>query len=287
MPPGNKQYVILNGHFYESNKPLFDSNNRAFKYGDALFETMRCHKTVPLFFEDHYSRLLRGMSIMQHSITTLPSTATFLAQIEKLIVRNRLFKDARVRLSVFRRGAGLYTPEDNSVAYLLEATPLDSKGYQLNEVGLRIGLYSDFPKTWTPLSPFKTLAATPYILAGLCKTNNLWEDCLIQNNRGQIIEGISSNLFWIREDTLFTPAVTSGCVDGILRKQIFRYARLHNLKITETNGALQQELLEADELFLTNAVNGIRWVVAYENKRYYNRLPKKILLWLNDQLGEQ
>lgn len=285
MPPGNKKYVILNGHFYDADKPLFGVNNRAFKFGDALFETIRCHKTVPLFFEDHYNRLIRGMAILHYSIATLPPMTSFLREIEKLIVRNRLFNDARVRLTVFRREGGLYTPQDNSVAYLLEATDLKSKGYTLNENGLRIGLYPEFPKTWTPLSPFKTLAATPYILAGICKNDNHWDDCLIKNDGGMIIEAISSNLFWIRENTLYTPAITSGCVDGIMRHQIFRYCALNDIKIQENRGALQEDLLEAEELFLTNAINGIHWVVAYEDKRYYNRLPKKITHWLNNQLN--
>ncbi len=284
MPPGNKTYVILNGHFYEADKPLFDISNRAFKFGDALFETMRCHKTRPLFFQDHYSRLLRGMAILQHSIASLPSMATFSGQIEKLIVRNRIFYDARVRLTVFRREGGLYTPQDNSVGYLLEASPLKSKGYQLNESGLRIGVFSDFPKIWNPLSPFKTLAAAPYILGGLHKTKNHWDDCLITNNHEKLIEGISTNLFWVQEDKLYTPAVTSGCVEGIMRRQIFNFSELHSLKIHETEGALPDELLQAEEIFLTNAVTGVQWVVAFRDKRYYNRLPKKIVPWLNDQL---
>ena len=285
MPPGNKKYVILNGHFYEANKPLFDNNNRAFKFGDALFETMRCHKTRPLFFHDHYSRLLRGMAILQHSIASLPSMTTFSEQIEKLIVRNRLFYDARVRLTVFRRGAGLYTPEDNSVGYLLEATPLENSGYQLNESGLRIGVSSDFPKIWNPLSPFKTLATAPYILGGLCKTKNYWDDCLITNNHERLIEAISSNLFWVRDDKLYTPAISSGCVEGIMRHQIINFAEQQGLIIHETQGALPEELLQAQEIFLTNAVTGVRWVVAFQDKRYYNRLPKKIVRWLNDQLA--
>ncbi len=285
MPPGNKKYVILNGHFYDAGKPVLSFDNRAFKFGDGLFETMRCHKTVPLFFHHHYSRLLRGMAILQLSVATLPSEAVFSEQIEKLIVRNRIFNDARVRLSVFRRGGGLYTPEDNSVAWLLEATPLEGKGYQLNEQGFRIGTYSGFPKTWSPLSPFKTLNTAPYILAGLCKKENHWDDCLIKNDGKKIIEAISSNLFWVGGEALYTPAVSTGCVDGIMRGQVLRYAAENNLEVHETTGADENKLWQADEVFLTNAVSGIRWVVALENKRYFNRQPKKIVAWLNSQIS--
>ncbi len=285
MPPGNKTYIILNGHFYDAGKPVLSFDNRAFKFGDGLFETMRCHRTVPLFFHHHYNRLLRGMAILQLSVASLPSMADFLEQIEKLIVRNRIFYDARVRLSVFRRGGALYTPEDNSVAWLLEATPLEEKGYTLNEQGMRIGIYSGFPKIWSPLSPFKTLYTSPNILAGLFKKENYWDDCLIENDEKKIIEAISSNLFWVNGETLYTPSVTTGCVDGVMRSQVLRYAVENKLKVHENTGAGKDILLQADEIFLTNAVKGIRWVVALDNKRYFNRMPKKIVAWLNSQIS--
>ena len=285
MPPGTRKYIILNGHYYEEDKPLFPASNRAFRYGDGLFETIRCHQTRPLFFEDHYRRLLRGMSVMRMNTSALPSFKTFEEQIERLIVRNRIFYDARVRLSVFRREGGLYTPENNNPAWMLEASPLDDKGYKLNTNGLRIGVFDGFPKVWTIAAPYKTLSATPYILAGLFKKENHWDDCLIQNQDKKIIESISSNLFWRKEGQLFTPAVSTGCVDGIMRHQVLQFAAENNLSVTETTGASKTDLLEAEEIFLSNAINGVRWVVALEDKRFYNHLPKEIARWLNKKLG--
>ena len=285
MPPGNRKYLILNGHFYETDKPLFSAANRAFRYGDGLFETIRCHQTRPLFFEEHYRRLLKGMSVLKINTAGLPSSSAFQEHIERLIVRNRIFYDARVRLSLFRREGGLYTPENNNPAWLLEATPLEDKGYHLNNNGLRIGVFDGFPKVWTLAASYKMLSATPYILAGLFRKENNWDDCLILNQDKKLIESISSNLFWRKEGKLFTPAVSSGCVDGIMRHKILQFAAENNIPVTETTGASKEELLSADEIFLTNAVNGVRWVVALEEKRYYNRLPKEIVKWLNKQAG--
>lgn len=285
MPPENRKYLILNGHFYEADKPLFSAANRAFRYGDGLFETIRCHQTRPLFFEEHYQRLLRGMSVLKINTSGMPTSAAFQEHIERLIVRNRIFYDARVRLSLFRREGGLYTPENNNPAWLLEATPLEDKGYHLNTNGLRIGFFEGFPKVWTLEAPYKTLSATPYILAGLFKKENHWDDCLIPNQDKKFIESISSNLFWRKDGKLFTPSVSSGCVDGIMRNQVLKYAGENHIPLTETPGASKEELLSADEIFLTNAVKGVRWVVALEEKRFYNRLPKEIVKWLNKQAG--
>ncbi|PWD99930.1 aminotransferase class IV [Marinilabilia rubra] len=287
MPPGTKKYLILNGHFYETGKAIFSSENRAFRYGDGLFETMRCHKTVPLFFDDHYERLLRGMAVMRMSVAALPPLDIFKGHIERLIVRNRIFSDARVRLSVFRREGGLYTPESNSISWLLEATPLKEKGYQLNEDGLKIGVFHGFPKTWNLAASFKTLNCTPYVLAGLHKNEQHWDDCLIENQDKQLIESISSNLFWTKNGQLFTPGLPSGCVDGIMRKNTLQFAASQSIAIKETGGVSKEELLNAEEVFLTNSVNGIRWVMAFEEKRYFNKLPKEITRWLNKAIQLQ
>jgi branched-chain amino acid aminotransferase len=284
MPPGTKKYVLLNGHFYETGRPLFSPDNRAFRFGDGLFETMRCYQTSPLFFEDHYQRLVRGMSVMKMIVASLPPIEILREHIERLVVRNRIFYDARVRLTVFRREDGLYTPETNSISWLLEAFPLTNRGYQLNEEGLRIGTFDQFPKNWSLSAPFKTLSCTPYILAGLHKKEQHWDDCLILNQDKKFIESISSNLFWIKNNSLLTPSVATGCIDGIMRKQIIKFAKLTNLHIIETTGASKQELLDAEEIFLTNSIAGIKWVVALDNKRYYNRLPKKIIRWLNKKI---
>jgi branched-subunit amino acid aminotransferase/4-amino-4-deoxychorismate lyase len=284
MPPGKKKYLILNGHYYETGRPLFTPENRAFRYGDGLFETIRCHKTVPLFFEDHYNRLLRGMAILKMTAAGLPPIPVLKEHIEKLIVRNRIFYDARIRLSVFRRDGGLYTPETNSPAWLLEAFPLDDKGYHLNQEGIRIGVFTAYPKTWNFEAAFKTLSCTPYILAGIHKKENHWDDCLIINQDKKIIESISSNLFWVKNKVIHTPFISSGCVDGVMRKQVLKFAQENHIEIKESRGATEEELLDAEEIFLSNSVNGLRWVVAMGHKRYFNRLPKQIERWLNEKV---
>jgi branched-chain amino acid aminotransferase len=285
MPPGNKKYLILNGHFYETDRPLFSPENRAFRYGDGLFETIRCHKTIPLFFEEHYDRLLRGMATLKLTAAGLPSLSVLKNHIEKLIVRNRIFYDARVRLTVFRREGGLYTPETNSPAWLLEAFPLDDKGYHLNRDGIRIGLFTGFPKAWSLAASYKTLSCTPSILAGIHKKENYWDDCLIVNQDKKIIESISSNLFWVKNNTIYTSSLSSGCVDGIMRRQIFKFAEELNAELKENSGASKEELMDAEEIFLSNSITGITWVVAFEHKRYFNRIPKEIERWLNGKLN--
>jgi branched-chain amino acid aminotransferase len=150
----NKSYINFNGSLKPAEQPVLPVDNRAFRYGDALFETIRYHKGTPLFFEDHYKRLLGGMDILVMETGSLPTPDKLSKQITSLVVKNAIFKDARIRLTVFRNGAGLYTPETNSVSYLIEASPLDNGFYTYNKKGLLIGVFDKYHKPVLPYSGF-------------------------------------------------------------------------------------------------------------------------------------
>lgn len=276
------EFVCLNGKMLAADTPIFTAQNRAFRYGDALFETIRCIHLVPQFFEDHYRRLLRGMTLLKMEISSIPPREKLEELIAQLISKNRIYGDGRIRLSVFRSDGGLYTPASNKTEFLLEASPLTTQGYELNTKGLLTGLFINERKSHSSLNAFKSANSLLFVLAGLEKQAHNWQDILICNDKGYIIEGLSSNLFWIKDDRVFTPLRASGCVEGIMRKQILRLLRTNGYRLEEVPGATRKELFEADELFLTNAIQGIQWIVGFEDKRYYCRLVKEISRLLNN-----
>lgn len=272
----NSGYIILNGTLLQANHPVLTADNRSFRFGDAVFETMRYHKGITLFFDDHYNRLLQGMSVLKMNITSLASPQKLTEHINTLIIKNSIYRDARLRLTVFRNAGGLYTPGNNDVSFILEATPLNRESYSLNDKGLLTGVFREYKKQSSPLFRFKNANSLLYVLAGIYKKEHHFDDCLIVNEDNKIIEAISSNLFWIKHETVFTPFISSGCVDGIMRKQVIKAIRKAGLHFQETGGTDVDELLNADELFLTNAIQGIKWIMGLEQKRFYNLKTKHI-----------
>jgi branched-chain amino acid aminotransferase len=281
------QYLLLNGDFKPVDQAVLSIENRGFRYGDTIFETIRFHQGSPCFFNDHYKRLLQGMVVLKMPVSQLPSQAKLAQQMQSLVTKNRLFKDVRIRLTVFREDGGFYTPLKDNVCYSIEASGLLSTDYEFNKRGLIIGVYDDIKKPISPLSAFKQGSASMLVLAGIFKSEQKWDDVLICNTSGKIIESLASNIFWIKDNQLFTPFVSSGCVDGIMRQQICKMAKNMRIPLHEVTGTTAQELLDADELFLTNAINGIQWVVGLQDKRYYNTLSKTISRQLNELLKNQ
>ena len=263
-------------------EPSLMHNNRAFCYGDALFETMHANGTQLQFFKEHYSRLTKGMEMLQMEKRNLPDAVMLESLLRKLLNKNHLYKGVRVRLSVFRDTGGFYTPENNSVSWLAETIPLHADQYLLNKKGLITALFTDFSKKADNLANLKTSNSLLYILAGLHRNKHGWDDCFILNTEGRLAETISSNIFIMKKGVLFTPSLDEGCVAGIMRRQIIRIAATEGLECTESQ-ITEEDLLAADECFLTNAIGGIRWVLAYRNKRYYSKTSRMLVSSLNSE----
>ncbi|MCU4175725.1 aminotransferase class IV [Carboxylicivirga sp. N1Y90] len=279
-----QQYICLNGLKIKADEPVISASNRAFRYGDAIFETIRCIQQEALFFEDHYRRLLNAMAQLKMNCHSLPPLDVLNSQISSLISKNRIFGDARIRLTVFREDGGLYTPEGNNTNYLIEATPLNTNNYTLNSKGILLDVYKEDKKPTTRFSRFKSANSLLFVMAGLYKKEQNLDDVLIVNDQNLIIESLASNLYWIKDQVVYTPSRTSGCVEGIMRAQLIEIMKQADWQVQEVAGASLDELLAADELFLSNAIQGIQWVVGIQQKRYFCQLSKKLNLLLNEHV---
>lgn len=266
-------------------EPSLLHSNRAFCYGDGLFETIHANGARPQFFHDHYNRLEKGMQILKMTKGSLPDAATLESLMIRLLNKNHLYNGVRIRLSVFRNSGGFYTPEDNSVSFLAETRPLPDDNYILNDKGLKADFFTGFLKYPDGLANLKTANSLLYIEAGLYRKESGLDECFLLNTGKRVIESISSNIFLVKKGALYTPALAEGCVAGIMREQILRLAVNENLYCMETK-IKPEDLLLADECFLTNAIRGIQWVGAYRQKRYFRNISRVLVASLNkEQFG--
>jgi branched-subunit amino acid aminotransferase/4-amino-4-deoxychorismate lyase len=276
-----QEYILLDGKFYTAGEKVLSHKNRGFYYGDALFETIHCLGTQPQFFELHWHRLTRGIEILKMVPDKSFTAESIRKNIEKLLNKNRIFKGARVRLTVYRESEGFYSPEKDDISWLLETSALAQEKYDLNTKGFVISIYDEFLKPVNIFSRLKTTNALGYVLAAKFRKDNGLDDCLILNQYGRIAESISSNVFVAHGDTITTPPVTEGCIEGTMRQTILKIAANNGYKIIE-KPLYEKDIVNAEEVFLTNAINGIHWVVAYKDRRYFNFIARKLSLKLNE-----
>lgn len=270
----SQPYYCLNGQFIEKEK-LSLGISRAFKFGDGLFETVRLVNGQAQNFSDHIERLTEGMKFLKlqfdenfHQLIQLES--------EQLIRKNKQFKGGVLRIYVFRAGIGKYTPQSNQLEYLIETEELSENNYSLNDLGLRIELAESTLITPSKFTQLKSLNALPYVMASIEKEERLFDDLLLLNDDQQLVEATSSNIFLVKKYELLTPPISSGCLNGVMRKRILQIASSVGLNSKESTISVD-DLLEADEVFLTNSISGIRWVGAFRKKRYFHNWAKKLV----------
>jgi branched-chain amino acid aminotransferase len=272
-------FINFNGNILPVGSKLIGLDNRAFRYGDGLFETMRLMKGQLKFPDLHADRLQRGMKALKIEGYSQMDSWFLKDKAEELARRNKI-KHGRLRLTVYRDAEGLYTPSQNKMGYCIEIHPLDEPRYFLNGKGLIMDIFEELPKPSNYLSNIKTCNSLIYVMAGLYKAQNKLDDVFLLNQNGFLCEASSSNIFILYQNHLYTPALSEGCVEGVMRQVIINIAKQINIPITEAQ--INAEILYvADEVFLTNAARGIQSVMGFGVRRYFNEVSKQLIEELN------
>jgi branched-chain amino acid aminotransferase len=268
-------FINFNGEIVPVDTKLVSVGNRAFRYGDGLFESMRMIKGQLKFADLHADRLQRGMKALQMSGYSQMDTWFLKDKVDDLAIRNKA-KHARLRLTVYRDAEGLYTPSQNKTGWCLELQPWDEIDYSLNPKGLIMDVYSELQKPKGYLSNIKTCNSLIYVMAGLYKTQHKLDDVFILNQDGFLCEASSSNVFVWYQKHLYTPALSEGCVEGVMRQVVIKLCKENNIPVTEAQ--INPDILyEADEVFLTNASRGIQSVMGFGVRRYFNEVSKLLI----------
>jgi branched-chain amino acid aminotransferase len=268
-------YILFNDQLTIDNTLLVSTDNRSFRYGDGIFETMLWRNGSIRFLDEHIQRLQNGLNVLQIENAYRFDHGFIHQRVFQLIEKNSLIdEDVRVRLQVFRQGGGLYSPLNNNPGYVLSVHPLgnDPQPHQ-QKSGLIVGLYTDQFKPFSGLSALKSCNSLVYVLAGNYRKKQGLDEVILLNQEGMICEGVQNNIFVVYQGTLFTPALNQGCVAGIMRGVVIGLARELGIDVVEAK--IDPLVLdEAEEIFMTNAIRGIQWVVGYKKRRFFNKYSK-------------
>jgi len=264
--------ILLNGVLHPAGEALFPATHRGLLYGDSVFETMRMHRGRILFYDDHLDRLGRALAALSIDPPPWPDGGLETA-LAGLVERNGITGDARVRLTVIRRGPGRYLPESTAADWTAAAEAADDMGWPPE--GLHTGFYEDGRKDYSPLSPFKTGSSALYVLAALHARRTGLDDAFILNTHGRVAGAVSSNVFAVAGERILTPPLDEGCVDGIMRRQVIGLLGKKGMTWSESP-LTRQQVMDADEVFLTNAIAGIRRVGRCGGRSYGDTVSKKI-----------
>jgi branched-chain amino acid aminotransferase len=258
------------------------TQNRAFLYGDAVFETVKIINNKILFLEDHYFRLMSSMRVVRMEIPMNFTMEYFEEQILSLVKNNSLSNSARARITVYRNDGGYYLPQNNTISFLIHAIALETTLYSIDQKEYEVDLYKDFYVTKQLLSSIKTTNRIINITGSIYANENGLDNCILLNDSKNVVEALQGNIFMLLGNKLITPPVSEGCLNGVMRKQILGLAKkIENIEVVE-EAISPFDLQKADELFITNVIKGIQPITRYRKKQFTTKLATKLVEKLNE-----
>ncbi|WP_158563200.1 aminotransferase class IV [Chitinophaga silvatica] len=260
-------FLCYNGKYIPAADPIFTADNRSFRYGDGFFETLKVYQGQVLLADLHFERLLATMHLLHFDIPPSFTKEFFVRQIIELCNKNNFTDLARVRVAVFRSDGGLYDPVNNLPNYVIQCWELPKSVLELNSEGLIVDIFPDVQKSCDKLSTIKSNNCLPYVMAAMYAKENRLNEVILLNQYGRIADSTIANVFIIDNGNVYTPPSTEGGVCGVMRKYLLNA----DFPFPVSEKVLTIEDLEkADEMFLSNAIYGIRWVKQFRETIYGN-----------------
>lgn len=273
------RYINFNGNIYPEHETVLPVTNRAFRYGDGFFETMvMFNRKIPLL-EYHWSRIEFTMDVISGILPSRFDIEKFYNMVLDLSSVNDAGPNARVRLQFYRKGAGLYLPEEDAMGYTISMDKIENTQFEIGP-GLKAGMREDCYKPVSMISDLKNSSALMYVLISQFAKKEGWDECVLTNQYEQVSEAIHSNILVVKGKKIFTPNIDSGCTNGVMRSYLLHVAG----DMFEERPIEVKELKTADEILLTNAVRGVQWVREYEGQTYKNKKAMELTALLNKNL---
>jgi len=269
------EYFNYNGKFFQNNTPVLSAGSRGLRYGDGLFETIKYNNGQLIFADEHFARLWKGMQVLQFDVSKHFTPESLLQETLLLIKKNEHQKAARTRITIFRGDGGLYDPVNHFPNCIIQSWQLPEDAGTWNSNGLVLGIYSDAKKSYDILSNLKHNNYLPYVMAALQAKKQKWNDAIVLNNYDRVCDTTIANIFYCKDETIYTPALAEGCVAGVVRKYVINKLKENDFTIIEKEITIA-EIMDADEVFLTNSIFNIRWVHSINDKEFGNTLTQKI-----------
>jgi len=250
--------VYNNSEYIQLQDLSIELDNRAFNYGDGFFETVKIINSNAFNFSVHYLRIIESCSILSLDFNYTEKELSKV--IETLLIKNNII-NGTVKLHFSRDSKGKYLPVSSKVNLLIVSAK--GLGFQLNKA-ISLCFYKEEIKTKSKVSTIKSCNALVSVLSSIYARGNNFDNAILFNTDDNVIECFNSNIFIVKEDIIYTPPVSDGCVSGTMRGWVL------NNEIVIEKSLSEKEILNADEVFITNAVSGIIPIKKVEETEFFS-----------------
>ena len=270
------KYILVNGSFMpteenqisliESEAPHFCEKFRAIRATFPFFnETLELIQLKLLYYNQLFPEF------------TTDNGSGLKRQLERTLTKNKHFMGALVKLTFRFNG--------QKVHYTLQSERTETIGYELNEKGLYVEIFNPIQKSASSLSGLSIGSEIFWNIATCHLKESTADELLILNTSNGIIEAPESNIYLIKGKTVRGVSSEQGAYIDLTKPFMLELFNILGLGYTENDEITKTDIYEAEELLLVNSINGIRWVIGFEEKRFFNNTIRKISDLFSQQLA--
>jgi branched-subunit amino acid aminotransferase/4-amino-4-deoxychorismate lyase len=237
----------------------------AMLYGRGVFTTVAIHKGKPFLWPEHWHRLLDHGARLNIDCSGCTEAGVGEA-MRKLITVNNV-GEGRARIILLARSGRDFWKTKAPGAKQTDLLIMTGEAQQVPAAGMTLAVSPYRLNTFSPLTGIRSLNYLEQVLSWEEAQAREFDEAVMLNERGEIAAATMANIFWVREGTVYTPALSTGAVAGVTRNALLKLAEAESIPVIEGVYELG-DLVDADEIFLTSANLGVALVTTFDFRQY-------------------
>jgi branched-subunit amino acid aminotransferase/4-amino-4-deoxychorismate lyase len=269
------KYILVNGSFVPSEEYRISLPESE---GFLFTEKIRSVRTAFPFFKETLDVIKLKLRIFGLAFPDLTANdgSGLKRQLERTLTKNKHFLGA-VFIVTFRFS-------DQKMHYSIQSGKLENISYELNEKGLYVEAFDEIRKPASTISMLSIGSEIYWNIARNQMTNPMTDHFLIVNTANQVVEISESNIYVLKGKSVRGTSIAQGAYIDVTRPFMLKIFSKFNLEYSEEPGISFQDIREADEIITVNGIEGIRWIVGFEGKRFFNHMARKISEQFNQSM---
>jgi len=257
--------IYFNKSMLNAAKARIAPVSSAMLYGRGVFTTIAIYQGEPFFWPEHWDRLTHHASQLKISCDECTRDSVLTA-LKKLIAVNRV-RDGRARVILLARPSTQVWQAKPPGPRQTDLLILTADPQKVPATGVSIAVSPYRFNSFSPLAGIKSLNYLDHVMSWEEAHARDFDEAVMLNERGEIVSATMANIFWVKEGTVYTPALSTGALAGVTRSCVIQLASKHFVPLIEGIYSMQ-DLTEADEIFLTSAGLGVAIVTTFDFRSY-------------------
>lgn len=257
--------IYLNRTMVEATKARVAPVSSAMLYGRGVFTTVAIYNGEPFLWPEHWRRLLDHAGRLNVDCAGCTERGVGEA-LKKLIAVNRVV-DGRARVILLSRSGRDFWKIKNPGAKKTDLLIMTGEAQKLPAAGMTLAVSPYRFNTFSPLAGIRSLNYLEQVLAWEEAQQREFDEAVMLNERGEIVSATMANIFWVKDGTVYTPALSTGAIAGVTRAAVLKLAQKHFIPAVEGVYELA-DLTDADEIFLTSSSLGVAAVTTFDFRQY-------------------